>query len=176
MKRLLFVLFALLPMCSFAQRQRVEVQRIEWSMNFGASFFRDRFYDSRVNDEGCLLDTELRYNFHQLPMDVGLMLSYDRRITEYRNEYYSVSWNDNATFMAVSDYNFRRGRAVSCFAGVGVGFTTYGQDERKFCVMPRVGMEFLNFLRITAAYQAGVGAKQNLNITLGLVIGGYRKR
>ena len=112
MKRLLFVLFALLPMCSFAQRQRVEVQRIEWSMNFGASFFRDRFYDSRVNDEGYLLDTELRYNFHQLPMDVGLMLSYDRRITEYRNEYYSVSWNDNATFMAVSDYNFRRGRAV----------------------------------------------------------------
>ncbi len=176
MRKYLLFLFTLFPLFGFAQRQEVEVQRIEWSMNFGASLFRDRFYDSRVNDDGYLLDTELRYNFHQLPMDVGLMLSYEMRITENSNEYYSVSWNDNATFMAVSDYNFGRGRAVSCFAGVGVGFTTYTQDERKFCVMPRVGVELLNFLRVTAAYQAGVGAKQNLNITLGLVIGGYRKR
>ena len=79
--------------------------------------------------------------------------------------------------MAVSDYNFRRGRGASCFIGLGVGVTSYYRwDAHKFSIMPRVGVEFFNFLRMTAAYQMGMGSKQNLNVTLGLVIGGYRKR
>lgn len=178
MKKFLLVLFALLPMCGFAQQQEpeFEVQRIEWSMNFGASLFKDKFFDVLAPRDGYVLDTELRYNFLQVPVDVGLMLNYDMRIMD-DYAYDRVDWYDSNTFMAVSDYNFRRGHGVSCFAGLGVGVTSYYRwDAHKFTIMPRVGVEFFNFLRVTAAYQVGMGSKQNLNITLGLVIGGYRKR
>lgn len=176
MRKYLLFLLTLFPLLGFAQQQEVEVQRIEWSMNFGASLFKDKFFDASAPRDGYVLDTELRYNLRQVPVDVGLMLNYDMRIMD-DYAYDRVDWYDSNTFMAVSDYNFRRGRGASCFIGLGVGVTSYYRwDAHKFSIMPRVGVEFFNFLRMTAAYQMGMGSKQNLNVTLGLVIGGYRKR
>ena len=133
MKRLLFLLFAFLPLSVFAQRQEVEVRRIEGSISFGASFFEDNFYDSTAGEVGLLSSLELRYNF-------------------------------------------RRGEKVSYFVGAGVGATFYNADTTKLCFMPRVGMEFFNRLRLTMAYMAGPNAKNTLNLTLGVAIGGGRKK
>ena len=68
MKRLLFLLFASLPLSVFAQRQEVEVRRIEGSISFGASFFEDNFYDSTAGEVGLLSSLELRYNFRSVPI------------------------------------------------------------------------------------------------------------
>ena len=172
MKRLLFVLFALLPMCSFAQE--VEVRRVEGSISLGASFFEDSFYESTAGEIGLLSSVELRYNFRSVPMDVGVMSMNDIRAGDC--ELCNGSFEGNVTFLAVSDYNFRRGERVSYFAGVGVGATFYNADTTKLCIMPRVGMEFFNHLRLTMAYMAGPNAKNTLNLTLGVAIGGGRKK
>ena len=172
MKRLLFVLFALLPMCSFAQE--VEVRRVEGSISLGVSFFEDSFYESTAGEIGLLSSVELRYNLRNVPMDVGIMSVVDIRGGDC--ELCNGSWEGDLSFLAVTDYNFRRGKRVSYFAGVGVGATFYNADTTKLCVMPRVGMEFFNHLRLTMAYMAGPNAKNTLNLTLGVAIGGGRKK
>ncbi|MBR5491637.1 MAG: hypothetical protein IKV77_00730 [Alistipes sp.] len=172
MKRLLFVLFALLPMCSFAQE--VEVRRVEGSISLGASFFEDSFYESTAGEIGLLSSVELRYNLRNVPMDVGVMSMMDIRGGDC--ELCNGSWKSDLSFLAVSDYNFRRGKRVSYFAGVGVGATFYDANTTKLCVMPRVGMEFFNHLCLTMAYMAGPNAKNTLNLTLGVAIGGGRKK
>ena len=172
MKRLLFVLFALLPMCSFAQE--VEVRRVEGSISLGASFFEDSFYESTAGEIGLLSSVELRYNLRSVPMDVGVMSMMDIRGGDC--ELCNGSWENNLSFLAVTDYNFRRGKRVSYFAGVGVGVTFYNVDTTKLCVMPRVGMEFFNRMRLTMAYMVGPNAKNTLNLTLGVAIGGGRKK
>ena len=173
MKRLLFVLFALLPMCSFAQ-QEVEVRRVEGSISLGASFFEDSFYESTAGEIGLLSSVELRYNFRSVPMDVGIMNVVDIRGGDC--ELCNGSWEGDLSFLAVSDYNFHRGRKVSYFVGAGVGATFYNVDTTKLCVMPRVGMEFFNRMRLTMAYMAGPNSKNTLNLTLGVAIGGGRKK
>lgn len=172
MKRLLFVLFALLPMCSFAQE--VEVRRVEGSISLGASFFEDSFYESTAGEIGLLSSVELRYNFRSVPMDVGIMSMLDIRGGDC--ELCNGSWENNLSFLAVADYNFRRGKRVSYFAGVGVGATFYDANTTKLSFMPRVGMEFFNHLRLTMAYMTGPNAKNTLNLTLGVAIGGGRKK
>lgn len=174
MKRLLFLLFAFLPLSVFAQRQAVEVRRIEGSISFGASFFEDNFYDSTAGEIGLLSSVELRYNFRSVPMDVGVMSMNDIRAGDC--ELCNGSWENNLSFLAVTDYNFRRGNKVSYFVGAGVGTTFYGADATKLCFMPRVGMEFFNRIRLTMAYMVGPKAKNTLNMTLGVAIGGGRKR
>ena len=172
MKRLLFVLFALLPMCSFAQE--VEVRRVEGSISLGASFFEDSFYESTAGEIGLLSSVELRYNFRSVPMDVGVMSMMDIRGGDC--ELCNGSWEGDLSFLAVTDYNFHRGRKVSYFVGAGVGATFYNADTTKLCVMPRVGVEFFNRMRLTMAYMAGPNAKNTLNLTLGVAIGGGRKK
>ena len=172
MKRLLFVLFVLLPMCSFAQE--VEVRRVEGSISLGASFFEDSFYESTAGEIGLLSSVELRYNFRSVPMDVGVMSMMDIRGGDC--ELCNGSWEGDLSFLAVTDYNFHRGRKVSYFVGAGVGATFYNADTTKLCVMPRVGMEFFNRMRLTMAYMAGPNAKNTLNLTLGVAIGGGRKK
>lgn len=174
MKRLLFLLFAFLPLSVFAQRQAVEVRRIEGSISFGASFFEDNFYDSTAGEVGLLSSLELRCNFRSVPMDVGVMSMNDIRAGDC--ELCNGSWENNLSFLAVSDYNFHRGERVSYFVGAGVGATFYNADTAKLCFMPRVGMEFFNRLRLTMAYMVGPKAKNTLNLTLGVAIGGGRKR
>ena len=172
MKRLLFVLFALLPMCSFAQE--IEVRRVEGSISLGASFFEDSFYESTAGEIGLLSSVELRYNLRSVPMDVGIMSVVDIRGGDC--ELCNGSWEGDLSFLAVSDYNFHRGRKVSYFVGAGVGATFYNVDTTKLCVMPRVGMEFFNRMRLTMAYMVGPNAKNTLNLTLGVAIGGGRKK
>ena len=77
MRKYLLFLLTLFPLLGSAQ-----VQRIEWSMNFGASLFKDKFFDASAPRDGYVLDTELRYNLRQVPVDVGLMLNYDMRIMD----------------------------------------------------------------------------------------------
>lgn len=172
MKRLLLLLLVLLPIYGFAQE--VEVRRVEGCISLGASFFEDNFYDSTASEIGLLSSVELRYNFRSLPVDVGVMSVVDIRGGDC--ELCNGSWKNNLTFLAVGDYNFRRGNKVSYFVGAGVGATFYNVDTTKLSFMPRVGVEFFNRMRLTMAYMVGPKAKNTLNMTLGVAIGGGRKK
>lgn len=173
MKHLLIMLLALLPAYGFAQNVgEVEVRRVEASFSVGASLFEDRFYGSSASNDGYTFDTELRYNLRRVPMDVGIISSSDMRTLADDD----LIWWDDLSLLAVTDYNFRRGRRISYFVGAGAGVTIYNEDVTKLCLMPRVGVEFFNRLRLTTAYKVGPEAKNNLNITLGIVVGGGCKK
>lgn len=174
MRKILFLLFTVMPLYSFAQHNEIGVRRIEGSINLGASFFEDSFYDSTAGEIGLLSSVELRYNFRSVPVDVGIMSVMDIRGGDC--ELCNGIWKNNLSFLAVGDYNFSRGSTVSYFVGAGVGATFYNVDTTKLCFMPRVGVEFFNRMRLIMAYMVGPKAKNTLNLTLGVAIGGGRKK
>ena len=81
--------------------------------------------------------------------------------------------------LPVRDYNWRRGKNVSCFTGGGMGMPPSrinGNTAAGLCLMPRAGAEFLNRLRLTADYKWNLqGTYDYLNFSVGFVFGGGRK-
>ncbi len=97
--------------------------------------------------------------------------------------------------MAVADYNFRRRRNVSFFAGAGVGYAfldnsapvvfddtqsnwggfSTGSRSGSLCFMPRIGVELFHHLRVTFDYKLQERANCHFGLSLGVVFGGGRR-
>ena len=90
-------------------------------------------------------------------------------------------------YMVVGDYNLRRGKNFSFYAGVGVGFSSlrnriwsvcdggYTQDYAFMC-MPRVGFELFRCVRFSAGYAVSSKTYDNLQLGVAVVFGGWKKR
>ena len=89
--------------------------------------------------------------------------------------------------MAVGGYNLPVARAVTLYAGVGVGYAgimgtaavAEAGDGRfdgqlRFAAMPRIGCECRNRLRVTLGYVCTERANRHLSLTVGVAIGGRR--
>ena len=88
------------------------------------------------------------------------------------------------SLMAVADYNLHLTPKVALFAGAGIGGAyvlrtaegavsdTPSSDCAAFCVMPRVGCECWNRLRVTLGYMCTERANRHLSLTFGIAIGG----
>lgn len=134
---------------------------------------------------------EARYNFNQIPVDVGFHTGatvFGRTISAFSSKAIFLSGN----FMAVADYNFRlRNPACVVFTGLGAGMaafrhsaqTTYYSDGSysdlgqsvSVCLMPRAGIELWQRLRLTLSYLIEEPANSHLSLTVGIVIGCGRK-
>ena len=91
------------------------------------------------------------------------------------------------SLMAVADYNLHLTPKVALFAGAGIGGAyvlrtaegavsdTPSSDCAAFCVMPRVGCECWNRLRVTLGYTCTERANRHLSLTFGIAIGGGRR-
>lgn len=155
----------LLSVASFAQKHERKVTAFEAE------------YSAGVYDSFTTLALEARYNFRS-PWDVGL-----RECLEYSNMLGNAS--DPVTYDIVTDYNYRQGKNISFFVGVGAGITTYtyidwdnNRDGREtmFHFMPRAGIELMNRLRLTAyadTYAFG-DESANLGLSAGLALGGSK--
>lgn len=72
---------------------------------------------------------ELRYNFHGVPIDIGIQwrghIWGRQSLSESTSDEYKYAGEKlnylPANVLLVSDYNFRRGQSVSMFIGTGVG-------------------------------------------------------
>lgn len=95
------------------------VGRFEGEIGGGLSFGADRLNFDRSNP-GAAFYAEARYNVQLLPLDVGVQVggTIFHRESDHAGQLKFRSWN----VMAVADYNFRRRRNVSFFAGAGVGY------------------------------------------------------
>lgn len=172
-----------------------DVRRVEFELGSGYSFAANKCGFDK-NKAGYNLLFELRYNLGKVPVDVGLHASYfemAREVigTQPGSTAYSNKFN-SFTFLAVSNYNFWRGKTASIYAGAGIGVTTVESTEEyiyetwplhgvefdspKFCFMPRVGVELFNHFRITAAYKMQGKIHSNFNLTFGFVLGGGKIR
>lgn len=153
----------LLSVASFAQKHERKVTAFEAGYNAGVAGGITTF------------EFEARYNFRS-PWDVGL-----RECLDYSNMLGNAS--DPVTYDIVTDYNYRQGKNISFFVGVGAGITTYtyidwdnDKDGREtmFHFMPRAGIELMNRLRLTAyadTYAFG-DESANLGLSAGLTLGG----
>lgn len=176
--------------------QTTDVRRFEWEVGVGLA---DGL--SSLNLDKCTpgpkLYTELRYNIKAIPIDLGIHAtsSYFWRSAE------QVQNTDRlkitaVNIMAVADYNFRRGKNLSFFAGVGLGlgildvtapisfdntqmnWSGYISGDRaaRLAFMPRVGVELWNHLRVSLALTAQEKANNQYTINIGAVFGGGRKK
>lgn len=168
MKKLTLLLaILLLAGSAFAQTQKREVRRFEIEPQIGIA--STSFITAGI---------EYRYNFNQRPWDVGINCSMDfsgSRIT------------------AVGDYNFARNKNTSFFIGIGAGWANtdilnideaieeYGDSccastQDCLCVYPRIGLEFFRHLRLTATVNTYNFKEAEFLLTLGVAIGGGRKK
>lgn len=166
MKRvILSIALLLLSVISFAQKHERKVTAIEVEPSVGT-------YDTSTS-----ISIEARYNFKS-QWDIGL-----RECIDYC---FTIGGGDcPITYDIVTDYNFQQGEDISFFIGAGLGYTTsdhynpfnYGYDRYStFHFMPRVGMELLNRVRLTAYYNTYKHEDETggLGLSAGFVFGGSR--
>lgn len=180
-----------------ANAQR-SVRPIEGEVAFaGVKASRNMIFDK--SKPGCGIVGEIRYNFRNLPIDIGLQgrgqIWTRKSLSESEPEYKFAGEKLNylsANALLVSDYNFRPSEAMTMFIGAGVGiaffdenssltrtgYGTYSSDGRStsFCLMPRIGTELFNRLRLTLFYQFEDKANECFGLQIGISIGGGHKR
>lgn len=192
-KRVLAILVLTLSFTN-AFAQKVEVRRFEGEIGVGLINGVNKLALDGC-DAGPRLYAELRYNLHALPINVGLQFSsaYFHRDAESQADRLQTK---SCNIMAVADYNIFRGRKISFFAGAGVGCGilnltapititrpderwsgyTSGEGKAKFSVMPRLGVEFFNHLRLTLFYTGEEKANNHYGLSIGGVFGGGKKQ
>ena len=191
MKNLSLLFCALLCVLTGSAQQR-EVRAIEVELGVGLTTGAARlqhigFDKNRTGETGFI---EIRYNWRRLPVDVGLHIGGTIFGREMRESGEKLNFS-SGNFMLTSDYNYRRDSNCSLFAGLGIGYATFGNSAQteyvgnggykdngsssSFCVMPRVGVELFHRLRLTCAYVIEERANRHFSLSLGIAIGGGSK-
>lgn len=162
MKRHLLLLVALL-VCSAAFSQE-RVGLMEFEVGVGLFDSQDRSLNNKFTIED--FKAEVRLNIPKTNFDVGLHCGLSNG---YSNELYLEQ------IALFADYNFRDSDTLCFFAGVGVvsDTETVGGDGRPI-IAPRLGVEFYDVARLTITSQFA-GNRMSLGITLGVVLGGWKK-
>lgn len=188
-----FLIFAVLPFCGLqAQDTAISPRypgagRFEGEVAVGATFGYASLGSFDNDAAGFCLVAESRYNFRRTPFDVGLRLGgscYSRLAAGVCSQDPFMMFS----LMAVADYNLHLTPKVALFAGAGIGGAyvlrtaegavsdTPSSDCAAFCVMPRVGCECWNRLRVTLGYMCTERANRHLSLTFGIAIGGSSRR
>lgn len=183
----------LLLTIAFLSQANAQTQKraIEFELAAGGIIASDKMFFQK-NNIGLSPSLELRYNFRQVPVDLGLQWSAQVFSRTFRPYDHLGFLSQNITL--TSDYNFRKCKHISFFAGLGAGIAliqngkslkrpdpesaTYidGAEGNSFCIMPRIGMEFWDRIRLTLSYKYEDKANRHLGLYLGFVIGGGNKK
>ena len=183
MKRFLVVVVALFALTTTASAQSYLAPRsvgaLEAELGVGLATAATDISAFGKMRQGVEVWAEARYNFGKTPVDLGVhfgLCSFSR--VHRQGNFVSSHSFDSQTLMAVAGYNFFQGRIVSIYLGAGAGmaWNNINADGTKngfnACVMPRIGVELANHLRITAAYKFYEKANNHLTISVGFVFGG----
>ena len=181
----IFLIFAVLPFCGLQAQDTAVGPGYPGAGHFEGEV--DASLGSFDNDAaGFCLAAEGRYNFRRIPFDAGLRLGgscYSRLAAGVCSKDPFMMFS----LMAVADYNLHLTPKVALFAGAGIGGAyvlrtaegavsdTPSSDCAAFCVMPRVGCECWNRLRVTLGYTCTERANRHLSLTFGIAIGGGRR-
>ena len=152
-------------------------------------------YHGVYADGAETLGLELRGNIKNTGWDVGAFLRFDGTGYDFKNQMppidldinaeYDYSQSNNAfTIGVVSDYNFRQGRKVNPFAGLGVGCSIYSTPywrpyETDGCTLsfiPRFGVELFSWVRFTGYAFILRKGYNTVGVSVGLTIGGWQRK
>jgi len=194
MKKLIFAFALLCCIQGNAQTSQStvadrKVGRIEGEIGGGFSFGADKLNFDK-NKLGATFYAEARYNMQRVPLDIGVQAggTIFHRESVNAGQLKFRTWN----VMAVSDYNFRRCKKISLFAGIGLGYASLdhsapitfddsqsnwggfstGTRTGSLCFMLRIGVELFHHLRVTLDYKLQEKANRHFGLSLGVVFGG----
>ena len=194
MKKLIFAFALLCCIQGNAQTSQStvadrKVGRIEGEIGGGFSFGADKLNFDK-NKLGATFYAEARYNMQRVPLDIGVQAggTIFHRESVNAGQLKFRTWN----VMAESDYNFRRCKKISLFAGIGLGYASLdnsapitfddsqsnwggfstGTRTGSLCFMPRIGVELFHHLRVTLDYKLQEKANRHFGLSLGVVFGG----
>lgn len=197
--RIICLTLAMMTIISVAEAKFLEkpepVRPFEAELYFGAAT-GFKYHDTNSGVSGAF-GLELRGNIKGTPWDVGGFLRLDATNYDFTGHFppsLAESSNfdpdqSNSMFSigAVSHYNFRQGRKVNPFVGLGLGVSFYSTDGHDFThpyptdgravsFIPKFGVELFSWVRFTGY---GVIVRKGYNViglSVGLTIGGWRKK
>lgn len=184
----LFTLLLATAACSnvICAQEKV-VQKMEFEFRGGLTTPIGAYHDGS-SQTGAALGLECRYNFKGRPWDCGLMFEVTTARRGFDSQYNKDAdiWQSNRTYSlaATGSYNFRQGKNVNPFAGVAIGFAgndvvgdeVYPSKGTSLLFAPRVGVELLHHLRLSLSSNVSRKGYNNLQFSLGFVIGGRPKK
>lgn len=165
MKRFITIVFLFLPFLMVAQK----IKKFDFEIGLGHSFAA-----SKVN----ILDNEYKVGFHlegrrnlsSIPISIGMHLGYTTLTRVYLFQYQYRSFS----VLPIADYNFKLGRKINPIVGLGTGvaFNNIGGVfnegfKTNLCVLPRIGVRFVNHLSLTVDYQLTHKDYSHANLNLG---------
>lgn len=158
-------------------------------------------YHDTYADGGGTLGLELRGNIKGTPWDVGGFLRLDATGYDFKDHMPPVETEpdgyvhylepnqsaDAFTIGASAHYNFRQGRKVNPFAGLGIGYSIYSSGGHDFLhpyptdgstisFIPRLGVELFSWVRFTGYAFIMRKGYNTVGLSLGLTIGGWRRK
>lgn len=158
-------------------------------------------YHDTYADGGGTLGLELRGNIKGTPWDVGGFLRLDATGYDFKDHMPPVETEpdgyvhyldpdqsaDAFTIGASAHYNFRQGRKVNPFAGLGIGYSIYSSGGHDFLhpyptdgstisFIPRFGVELFSWIRFTGYAFIMRKGYNTVGLSLGLAIGGWRRK
>lgn len=166
--------------------QTARVRPIEFEIRYGLDAPLERLPHSDKS-LGFALGMELRYNFKDSPMDLGVTIDFTSAYYEFKQEPETLEQFNSKTLIGItSDYNFRQGGKVNPFVGLGVGLGVHDAlmdvvDDTNDCnntiaIAPRCGVELWRHLRLTLAANISCKYYNNISLTVGCVFGGGKKK
>lgn len=183
MRKVILMVFVLVGMTvSISAQQCMPVQAFEgevwagWSIALGS-------YHGGEPASGVSVGLNIRQNVKNTPFDYGIFFSLDCCHHQFHPDVpgYTNTQNNRTLALGMTGaYNFRQGHKVNPFAGIGIGVgwqdvvgdREYPSKGTSAVFIPKVGVEFLHFLRVNAYFQLSRRGYNNFGLSVGLTLGG----
>lgn len=162
----------------------VKVQMLEGEANFGFAFPADSYHDAS-GEGGLTMGLSMRYNIPETSFDCGITADFTGVIRDFEKAPYTYQQTNRILSLALTGaYNFRQGRKVNPFAGIGLGVGFYDTvGDRLYDVsgtgmvfIPKVGVELWSHLRVFASAHVIRKGFNSVDVGLAVVIGGRKKK
>ena len=160
------------------------VQMFEGEANFGAAFPADKYHVARGKG-GLTMGLSMRYNIPETRFDCGITADFTGVIRDFERNPHTYQQTNRILSLALTGaYNFRQGKKVNPFAGIGIGVGFYDTvGDRIYDVsgtgavfIPKDGVELWSHLRVFASAHIIRKGFNSIDIGLAVVIGGRKKK
>jgi len=191
MKKILLGLFLATSLLTNAQT--LPVKNWELELKFGGTLPLSG-NNTTTAQLGPAMGAEVRYNLEDSPFSLGakIDLTVARKDINGKNIVTMPNQSDEIREMGyrtinlsvLGDYNFRQGRDINPFVGVGLGLGIQHRGEdavyeheghSAMTLTPRVGVELFRHIRVTCTATITKSDYSNIGFTLGYVFGGGKK-
>lgn len=155
----------------------MKVQCIEGELNLGISAPFKEIKD-HSNCAGFDIGAELRYNLPRVPVAIGAMFELYNPERTTKGDYAGPADDYSGVLYGLTgEYNFRRGRDVNPFVGLGAGVDNLTDDSKCYAfARPKIGVELFHHIRINASVTITERHATGWTLSVGFVFGGRPRK